>query len=189
MRSTGGPSIDELLYRYGTLDSAYPVLARVPEDVDFLYGSSYLTIAALPVPRALWPDKPGTVGKLAGEVFYGVKAGIPPGAIGEAYWNFHLPGVVLLFAAFGVFHRFVVCFFRRYPDQPGAVVIYALTVFWSQPSINATAEWIYIMVSVFGLLWLLGALRLSSGKSSDVFPELDLSADRLSAVPARSGGG
>ena len=154
-------SLDELRYRYGSLDSAYPVLARVPHEVDFLYGSSYLTLIALPVPRALWPDKPGTVGKLAGEVFYGVKAGIPPGAVGEAYWNLHIPGVLLLFALFGIFHRTMAQFLKTYHQYPGAVVIYALTVFWSQPSISATAEWLYMMASVGALLWLGGALRLT----------------------------
>lgn len=154
-------SLDELRYRYGSLDSAYPVLARVPHEVDFLYGSSYLTLVALPIPRALWPDKPGTVGKLAGEVFYGVKAGIPPGAVGEAYWNLHIPGVLLLFALFGIFHRFMAGFLEVYQHYPGAVAIYALTVFWSQPSISATAEWIYMMASVGALLWLGGALRLT----------------------------
>ncbi len=154
-------SLDELRYRYGSLDSAYPVLARVPHEVDFLYGSSYLTLVALPIPRAMWPDKPGTVGKLAGEVFYGVKAGIPPGAVGEAYWNLHIPGVLLLFALFGIFHRTMASFLEVYHAYPGAVAIYALTVFWSQPSISAMAEWLYMMASVVALLWLGGALRLT----------------------------
>lgn len=154
-------SIDELLYRYGSLDSAYPVLARVPEEVDFLYGESYLTLLALPVPRALWPEKPGTVGKLAGEVFYGVKAGIPPGAVAEAYWNLHIPGILLLFTLFGIFHRTMAVFLVAHRDHPGAVVMYALAIFWSQPSISATAEWLYMMASICGLLWLGGALRFS----------------------------
>lgn len=161
-------SIDELLYRYGSLDSAYPVLARVPHEVDFLYGHSYLTILALPIPRAIWPDKPGTVGKLAGEVFYGVKAGIPPGAVGEAYWNLHIPGVLLLFTLFGVFHRTMASFLKTYRDHPGAVALYALTIFWGQPSISATAEWLYMMASVFALLWLGGALRFSAPRRRNV---------------------
>lgn len=160
-------SVDELRFRYGSLDSAYPVLARVPHEVDFLYGRSYLTLIALPVPRAVWPDKPGTVGKLAGEVFYGVKAGIPPGAVGEAYWNLHIPGVLVLFGLFGAFHRAMVSFLQRYRGHPGAVVIYSLTIFWSQPSISAAAEWVYMMASVIALLWLAGALRFSPPRGRD----------------------
>ena len=163
-------SVDELRFRYGSLDSAYPVLARVPEEVDFLYGKSYLTLIALPIPRAVWPEKPGTVGKLAGEVFYGVKAGIPPGAVGEAYWNLHIPGVLLLFGLFGLFHRAMARFLKIYRDHPGAVAIYALTIFWSQPSISAAAEWIYMMASVLALLWLGGALRFSPPRRRHLGP-------------------
>lgn len=163
------PSIfAELHHRYGALDSLYPVLARVPSEEKLLYGYSYLTILALPIPRALWPDKPGTAGKLAGDLFFGVRAGIPPGAIGESYWNFHIPGVLLLFTLFGLFHRFMTSFLVRYQHQPAAVAIYALTVFWGQPSITAIAEWIYSMISVLALLWLGGAWHLFTGSDCRV---------------------
>ncbi len=170
--------VDELLFRYGSLDSAYPVLARVPEEVDFLYGESYLTILALPIPRALWPEKPGTVGKLAGHVFYGVRAGIPPGAVAESYWNLHVPGVVLLFFLFGICHRFMASLLAAHRDQPAAVVIYALAMFWHQPSVTAIAEWIYVTVSALALLWLLGAWRWTRKKG---FGELADLAPRRTA--------
>ncbi len=178
---TRSPSIfAELHHRYGALDSVYPVLARVPSEEKLLLGRSYLTVLALPIPRALWPEKPGTVGKLAGDLFFGVQAGIPPGAIGEAYWNFHLPGVLLLFLGFGIFHRFMASFLLRYQHQPGAVAIYALTVFWGQPSITAIAEWIYSIASVLALLWLGGALRrLRSG------PNLRVPARLVDRRPAQ----
>ena len=154
--------VDELLYRYGTLDSIYPVLARVPGDEELLLGRSYLTLVALPVPRAVWPGKPGTPGKLAGQRFYGVRAGIPPGAVGEAYWNLHVPGVILIYLLFGVFHRFATAFLLRYRDAPGAVALYAPSVFFLQPSVNATAEWIFAVASLLALLWVGGALRFST---------------------------
>lgn len=150
-------AVDELLFRYGALDSAYAVLARVPDEHELLYGRSYLTLLALPIPRAVWPEKPGTPGKLAGNLFYGVRAGIPPGAVGEGYWNLHVPGVILLFLLFGIFHRFAARFLERFRDQPGAVALYALTMFWSQPSITAIAEWFFSTLSVLTLLWLGGA--------------------------------
>jgi len=170
--------VDELLYRYGTLDSSYAVLARVPGEEDFLYGRSYLTLLALPVPRFLWPEKPGTVGKVAGEVFYGVKAGVPPGAVGEAYWNFHLPGVLALFVLFGVFHRFLADFYLRYRGEPAAAVLFAVTVFWVQPSINAAAEWIYTTASVALLLVLFGAVRTT--RRREAVAAADLGARRAS---------
>jgi hypothetical protein len=168
-----GSVVDELLFRYGTLDSAYPVLARVPEEIDFLWGESYLTLLALPIPRALWPEKPGTVGKLAGEVFYGVKAGIPPGAVAESYWNFHVPGVIGLFFLFGICHRFLASLLAAHRDQPAVVVIYALTMFWNQPSITAVAEWMYVTASALALLWLLGAWRPTRRKKAGAMPDLD----------------
>lgn len=158
-------AVDELRFRYGALDSAYAVLARVPDEQGLLYGQSYLTILALPIPRALWSDKPGTPGKLAGDLFYGVRAGIPPGAVGEGYWNFHIPGVIALFFLFGVFHRFAARFLEYHQTHPGAVTLYALSLFWSQPSITAIAEWLFSILSVLTLLWLGGALRFTSPKS------------------------
>ena len=35
-----------------------PILARVPNDVGFLYGSSYVALFSLPIPRGFWPEKP-----------------------------------------------------------------------------------------------------------------------------------
>ena len=160
-----GDAVDELLYRYGTLDSIYPVLARVPDESPLLLGRSYLTVVALPVPRAVWPDKPGTPGKMAGELFYGVRAGIPPGAAGEAFWNLHLPGVVFLYLLFGIFHRFAARFVERHRDQPAAVTLFALTVYWSQPSVTAIAEWTFSIASILVLLWLCGALRLRRSRT------------------------
>ena len=40
----------------------------------------------------------------------GVKAGIPPGSVGEAYWNLHVPGVILVHLLGGVFLRFAARF-------------------------------------------------------------------------------
>src|SRR3712207_4220526 len=70
--------------RAWTASGLLPILARVPDDVDMLYGSSYFALLTLPVPRSVWPDKPGQVGGLVGDVFFQSPSGTPP-EIGRAH--------------------------------------------------------------------------------------------------------
>ena len=88
---TGKREMDSRREVYGTTTA---ILARVPHEVDLLYGRSYMVLLTFPIPRALWKEKPRSVGTLAGKVFFGTITSRPPGPVGEAYWNFHIPGVL-----------------------------------------------------------------------------------------------
>ncbi|MDB4795594.1 oligosaccharide repeat unit polymerase [Verrucomicrobia bacterium] len=88
--------------------SIFPILHHVPNNVDYLYGKSYLVIVGSVVPKAIWADKPSEVGNTASEVFYNNKSGgMPPGIIGEAYWNFGIVGVFGTFFIHGLFLKFL----------------------------------------------------------------------------------
>ena len=70
------------------------------------YGTNYLAILVLPVPREIWPNKPGQADHIA-EVStprrrYDIEGRIIT-YIGEAYYNFRYMGVVLISAFFGYF--------------------------------------------------------------------------------------
>ena len=151
--------------RAWTNSGLLPILARVPDEVDLLYGSSYFAFFTLPIPRSIWPDKPGQVGGLVGDVFFNSPAGTPPGPIGEAYWNFHIPGVVIIFFIFGTFQKWLAQSFIKYQRHPAAVLIYLTVLFTIDPSTPAVVVCLMLVVPLLALLRLVGALNFS-GKTA-----------------------
>ncbi|HJU56722.1 MAG TPA: O-antigen polymerase [Pyrinomonadaceae bacterium] len=135
-----------------------PILARVPDDVDLLYGSSYVAFFTIPIPRSIWAEKPGQIGGLVGETFFNSPSGTPPGPIGEAYWNFHIPGVILIFFIFGTFHKWLVQSFVKYQQYPAAILIYLTVLFTLDPSTPALIVCLMLVVPLIILLRLTGAL-------------------------------
>ena len=82
------------------------IIEAVPDRLDYLYGTSYLTWIVAPIPRAIWPDKPIIrIGRVLGYAIFGTAdtTGIPPGAVGELYLNFGWLGIPLGMLAFGLF--------------------------------------------------------------------------------------
>jgi hypothetical protein len=94
-----------------------------------LLGKSYAAVVSSFVPRPLWPDKPRGGGSLYAQLFSGAaKSGnsIPMSPEVEMYWNFGVPGVILLSIAYGALLRLAYqLLWRRYPD-PFAIVFYFL---------------------------------------------------------------
>src|ERR1043166_1274713 len=163
------PSLVEY-FKQGAIESAdrawannglLPILARVPQDVDLLYGSSYVAFFTLPVPRSIWPDKPGQVGGLVGEVFFDSPAGTPPGPIGEAYWNFHIPGVVTVFFIFGTFQKWLARWYVKHQHYPAAVLIYLTVLFTLDPSTPGAVVCLMLIVPLVVLLRFVGALKFT----------------------------
>lgn len=127
-------------------NSDYPIYALVPESKPLLLGESYFSILVAPIPRALWAGKPMGVGRKASETFMPYKkGGVPPSAAGEAYWNFHVVGVVLVFLLWGVFLRFVwkSVAVRR---MPGVMALYVVTIFYLEPHTSAVYTWLHMFV-------------------------------------------
>jgi oligosaccharide repeat unit polymerase len=147
--------------RAWTNSGLLPILARVPDDVDLLYGSSYFAFFTLPVPRSVWPDKPGQVGGLVGDVFFHSPAGTPPGPIGEAFWNFHAPGVVIVFFIFGTFQKWLAQSFVRHRREPAAVLLYLTILFTVDPSTPAVVVCLMLIVPLLALLRLVGAVSFT----------------------------
>lgn len=82
------------------------IINGVPNDVDYKYGSSFITVLVSPVPRTMWPDKPVIFpGKEIAREIYKVgennNVGIPPGLVAELYMNFGLLGIILGMAIYG----------------------------------------------------------------------------------------
>lgn len=138
----------ETLMAYSTDGNAfYPVIARVPHDVDLLYGASYIAMLAAPVPRAIWPEKPRATGFLASSLLYGNEFNtIPTGSVGEAYWNFHIPGVLIVFFAWGMFLKALMRMLQTKMLGIGTLPIYVLTLWHLSPNAESFYDWLHTIV-------------------------------------------
>jgi hypothetical protein len=147
---------DTFVRRTTSMNGTVAVLGRVPSHVDYLYGNSYLALIAMPFPRAFWPDKPSQIGGIVGLTFFGTNAGVPPGSIGEAYWNVVYAGVVLVHLLFGAFLRIVANALRQNADSPLALVLYATTIVDLSPTtpamVNALTSIGTILLVAWGIL-------------------------------------
>ena len=152
LRTVGAGFSGEISERATSRSGALAILAHVPESTGYLNGSSYVAALTVPVPRALWPGKPGLIDGRVGRTFFRTNGGVPASAPGEAYWNFGVPGVAAVFALFGVFHRWLarMILFRRH--ERGAVVLYAVVlVFFRSPESSAflnAVEWLALVCIV-----------------------------------------
>jgi hypothetical protein len=163
--------VTELEQRGSFLNPVYPIMARVPDDVPYLLGTSYLTLVTAPIPRALWLGKPRSTGALVGQTFFDSDAGMPPGPIGEALWNFGLPGVVLVYILFGAFHRYIFAWFNNSPNTPLCIVIYSLTLLNLQPDVLSIINWLQITLAGYCVSRALGfveSLPRSSGSTISI---------------------
>ena len=96
-----------------------------------LLGSSYVGAVAAFIPRTIWPDKPRGVGSLYAQLFLGAaKSGttIPVSPEAEMYWNFGIPGVVLLSILYGSVLRMMYNLFWRYYPSAFVTVLYVLFI-------------------------------------------------------------
>ena len=144
-----------------TNEGYLPVIARVPDDVDFLYGRSYVGSLLFFVPRALWPDKPRGAGAMNGSINFGSRGGVPTGAVGEAYWNFFIPGVVVIYFLYGLFHQWLARAFAQFAYAPACWVLYTITLFHLTPDSSSIADWCQKVILAIAILYWMRALSFS----------------------------
>jgi len=152
-------SQEELLLRSGSASSFFAIIARVPMEEKLLWGKTYLEWGLRFLPREFWPDKPRGVDVQANQTFMGGDWGTPAGPVGEAYWNFHIPGVVLIFFLVGMLKRWLADLLTRHPEAPGVMAIYMITLFYFEPSQNGFRLWIYAIVPALIMIRLGGLIR------------------------------
>lgn len=152
-------TFDEMSSRAGEASTFYPVLARVPGEVDMLWGKTYLEWGANFIPRALWPDKPRGVDVQAARAFFDVEWGMPASTVGEAYWNFLLPGVIGVFFAYGSFLRWLGAMVLKNPGSTVAITFYAIALFYFEPSQNGFRACVYALAPAALLFALAGYFR------------------------------
>ena len=91
--------LDRLVLNRNDLDLAKTahIINSVPGQLEFQYGKTIAVWLVAPIPREIWNSKPLiSPGPIIGTQIYGNKrSGVPPGFIGEMYWNFQVPGVLI----------------------------------------------------------------------------------------------
>ena len=76
-------------------------------ELEFRFGGTAVGAVFGPIPRSIWSGKPlVSVGPEVGQTIYGTSvAGVPPGLIGESFWNFHVGGLLIVLLAGVLFGR------------------------------------------------------------------------------------
>ena len=96
-----------------------------------MLGRSYIAAIVAPIPRSMWENKPRGPDSLYAQLFLGeAREGraIPVSPEGEMYWNFGIPGLLVLTILYGVLIRLAYnAMWRRYPN-PFAVVFYVMFI-------------------------------------------------------------
>jgi hypothetical protein len=88
-------------FRGGVFATTAVLVERVPSRHDHLHGSSYAEVVALPVPRALWADKPEPAVRDLQRVFFRQEIGASFAFYGELYANFGWVGTAIGCVGFG----------------------------------------------------------------------------------------
>lgn len=120
------------------------VVAGADKSGGWLWGETYVAALLAPVPRAIWDSKPRGAGSLYAQYFFNADetgTSIPIGPVAEAYWNFGILGVVLVFFAFGVAMKRVRKWtFSAGGGSPFRLTFYALFLTTFAPATNALVQ-------------------------------------------------
>lgn len=116
-------SIFAFLKRMSIVTSVAAIVSDTGRWVDYRYGETLiLAPIGLLIPRFLWPDKPNiAIGQEFGETFRLTNAvdretSIACSMVGDFYWNFSLPGVVVGMWLLGMGYRW---YYQRYGAGAG----------------------------------------------------------------------
>jgi hypothetical protein len=130
----GQPELYILLHDFARADMNALVLFLVhtADDYEYAGGRSYLAAVLSVIPRAIWPDKPETLGKERAELLFGRGADVyvpyAIGMAGEAAMNFGPLAIPLTFVlvALGVVAAHAMLY--RLDPQDGRLLLYPLIV-------------------------------------------------------------
>lgn len=140
----------------------YGIMGKVPRSVDYLYGETYLSVLVGPIPRSIWNNKPHNGGKLYGlRILDSPSRHAPPQTIGEAYWNFGVPGVIAVMFLFGALLKYLAYWYRNDTSNAFVSAFFLLTIFKFQPNSATIYAWgTTIVPAMLMLVFMCGVPRL-----------------------------
>lgn len=107
VRSTGSTAVERELVASGNFDGFQQVLNTIKftEQHGYCYGRQALGAMLFWVPRTAWPDKPLATGAIVGKAQWYDSLNLSAPLWAEAYMDFGLCGVFLVFCAYGLLVR------------------------------------------------------------------------------------
>ncbi|MDE2348515.1 MAG: O-antigen polysaccharide polymerase Wzy [Gammaproteobacteria bacterium] len=109
---TKGPDRAQTFFeRMSLYGSVQMIVTRTGVDVPYQHGYTLIPLISTFVPRIIWPGKPDIeAGQLVNKAFHVSQEAatyISPSHLGELYWNFGWPGVVLGMSLIGFLFGFI----------------------------------------------------------------------------------
>ncbi|MBB01753.1 MAG: hypothetical protein CMJ47_03820 [Planctomyces sp.] len=135
------------------------ITKAVPDQFDYKLGRTYYVQAVNPIPRAIWTGKPIDDAGLELAKLKGAVAGgdaymtVSPGLIGEMYWNFGIPGIIVISGLLGYLAK---SWDRVRPLASKSLIAFTIyaaglaIIFLSGRSINMAT--LYGMIALYALL-------------------------------------
>jgi hypothetical protein len=118
--------------RLSMKDSVRMIVQGTENGVPFQHGYTLTPIIASFVPRIIWSDKPDVpVGRMVNKAFHVTEQEetyISPSHLGDLYWNFAWPGVIVGMALIGALAGFISRFNLREHRSVTRLLVMALTV-------------------------------------------------------------
>ena len=109
------------------------IFNSVPEEMPFMYGSSFMNILYAPIPRTMWKEKPDIqIGLVVASDIYDIprahQTAIPPGLMGEMYMNFGVLGIIFGVFLYGYSMRWAWSLAKRpnFKQKPMVVLLYVM---------------------------------------------------------------
>jgi hypothetical protein len=151
-----GLFVAELTSRFMAYEEFERILDRVGHSVEPQNGKTFFEAIYGLVPRAIWPEKPDGVGMIGGEVFLDYAA---VGQIywfptltwlGELYWNFFSPGIVIGMLATGIFCRAVYAYLRRNLNASAALLYVPMLLFFEAFAVGGIGAELITLLALLG---------------------------------------
>lgn len=134
-----------------------PVMARAIEEHGMLWGKSYLAAVFFWFPRIIWEDKPHGIGYYTARLLFGDEAGRSGTAVDEAYWNFHIPGIILIFFLYGIFHKSLANFYISNSSTPSGKAIFIILLFLMEaPGTMSVLATVQVLIPALFIMWISG---------------------------------
>src|SRR5262249_11871387 len=125
-----GLFLEDFLSRFMAYEELERVLERTGRSIEPQAGATFLEAAYGLVPRSWWPSKPDGVPMIAGAIFLDHAAAeqlawFPTLTwLGELYWNFLWPGLILGMIITGILCRALYAYFTLNLNRAGVLVYF-----------------------------------------------------------------
>lgn len=146
---------DEEIAARNWRSGAIAVAAEIPRERSYLFGQTYVGAVLFWVPRSIWAGKPRGVGAYANALLFLKRGSVdgfqgasyPVSGSAEAFWNFGWMGVIVIFALFGMLHKYLAIRVCNRPDDPQMVALLLLAVIMlDSPATDAIVPFLQMAV-------------------------------------------